>query len=167
MTNRTMFDAEDLSRVPRTGATMIAYYVDLYSAGAVERLFPTWSKIPVNRTGLNTRNWRVLDVETGAISPTSDLEALITEFNETSPFYKGGGRTIVYSDRSNIPDVRVKTGKYILGRDYYLWVATLDGTIATAESLGLPSNALVACQNRAFPAYDSSVVFGDQWVPNA
>lgn len=164
---RIMFDGEDLSTVPRRGATMIAFYVDKYSSVEVEKMFPGWSLIPINRTGVNTRNWRVLDVEDGAISPEADLESMIAEFNETSPFYKGGGRVIVYCDRSNIPSVRRMTGKYILGRDYYIWVATLDGTIATAETLGLPENSIVACQDLAENGYDSSIVFSDQWVPNA
>jgi hypothetical protein len=161
-----MFDGENLATVPKTGASMIAYYLDLYYPAQVAKMFPGWSAIPIQRTLTFLTNARVFDVETGAISPTSNLEAMITEYNEKSPYYKGGGRPIVYCDRSNIPDVREYTGKYILGKNYYIWVATLDGTVATAASLGLPENSVVACQDHAYDGYDSSVVFSSQWVPN-
>ena len=165
MAYRTMFDGVNLARVPKRGATMIAYYEDLYTAREVSALFPSWSKIPINRHGNLTDTWRVLDVETGAISPTDDLEALILDFNEHSVYFPTGGRPVIYCDRNNIADVREKTGRYILGRNYYLWIATLDGTQATAESLGLPTGSVVACQDRGYPAYDSSVVYSGQWVP--
>jgi hypothetical protein len=166
---RIMFDSDDIGNVPRSGASMIAFYADqfTYPFRTVAGEFPGWSLIPIDRTGGYVKTARVFDVETGAISPASNLAEIIAEYNETSPYYKGGGRPIVYCDRDNIAEVRIRTGKYILARDYYLWIATLDGTIATAETLGLPENSVVACQDLKMDGYDSSVVFSSQWVPNA
>ena len=38
---------------------------------------------------------------------------------------------VVYCNRATIPQVRVDTGTQVLGVDYFLWVATLDGTLVT------------------------------------
>jgi hypothetical protein len=163
-----MFDSDRLSEVPRTGAQMIAFYADLftYPFESVQDDFPNWSLIPIDRHGNHINTARVFDVENGLINPDSDLAKIITEYKQVSPYYKGGGRPIIYCDRNNIAAVRRNTGKYVLGRDYYLWVATLDGTIASAESLGLPPKSVVACQYENRGAYDVSVVFSAQWVPN-
>jgi hypothetical protein len=165
MANRIMFDGENLALVPKTGAQMIAFYVDKYNSTEVSKMFPGLSQVGIQRSLTFNHNTRVFDVESGAISPVSDLETLITEFNEHSPYYERGGRPVIYCDRANIFTVRERTGKWMLGKNYYLWVATLDGTLVTSESLKLPENSVVACQNHAFGGYDSSVVYSGQWVP--
>jgi hypothetical protein len=159
VTNRTMYDSDNLATVPKTGATMIAYYLDINNSEEVSNLFPKWSQIPIDRHGTNPHLARVFDVETGAINPDDNLADLITEFNETSVFFKTGGRPVIYCDRSNIATVRKNTGKYILGKDYYLWVSAPDGPLYTGTGV-------VACQNIFGNGYDSSVVFSSQWVPN-
>jgi hypothetical protein len=163
VTNRTMFDSDNLPKVPRAGASMIAFYLDLVpkfttKSDYVESMFPKWSQIPIKRNNTTYDNWRVLDVESGAINPSSDLETEITQYNATSIYYKGGGRPIIYCDVNNIPAVRQNTGKWILGQHYYLWVASWGKLYS---GLGV-----VACQNENHLNYDSSVVFSDQWVPN-
>lgn len=178
MTNRTMYDALDLSGVPHTGASMIAYYLDVYPLSHVKALFPGWRDIPIDRHGDNPHLARVFDVENGDISPDSDLAFLIEEFNRTSIYYKTGGRPVMYCDRVNIPAVRQNTGKYRLGHDYYLWISAPGTNFTTPAALisdimrefphtpAFPNaECVVACQTEFHNGYDKSIVYSGQWVP--
>lgn len=163
MTPRIMYDAVNIDNIPVTGSQLIAYYLNgnyaVKSVADVETRFPGQSLIPIDVLGTRTDYARVFDVEAGDIQ-AAQLEDIISHYNQDSPYYKTGGRPVVYCDRSTIPSVRAGTGKYILGRDYYLWVSTLDGTQYTGEGV-------IACQTATIGGkYDMSVVYSSQWVPN-
>lgn len=157
MTNRIMFDGLNINTVPTTGAEIIAYYVDVVNSATVAKRFPNWRQNPIDRHGNHPNIARTFDVERGLIN-ASDLEVLITDFNEHNPSYHNGARPVVYCNRSTIASVRQGTGKYVLGRNYYLWVATLDGTEFTGPGV-------IACQNHGFGGYDSSVVYDSRFLP--
>jgi hypothetical protein len=172
-----MFDGVTLGNIPATGCQMVAYYINgkyaVKSVAEVEARFPvkTHSLVPIDVLGTRANFARVADVESGDIQ-ASDLEAWITEWNATNPAYHTGGRPVPYCDRSTIPDVRIGTGKYVLGRDYYLWVSTLDNSLfpdGGSEILNgetYTTREVVACQYKTVDnLYDVSSVYSDQWLP--
>jgi hypothetical protein len=166
--SRIMYDSvHPFTGVPR-GAAMIGYYINgewaVPSVTAVQASFPKASRVPIDVIGNRADYARVADVENGDVRP-GDLEMWISDFNGTNPAWKGGGRPVVYCNRDTVPAVRLGTGRYRLGRDYYLWAATLDGTLATSESLGLPAGSVVACQFHDAGDYDISMVYSAQWMP--
>jgi hypothetical protein len=170
MSNRIMFDSVNLHGIPRIGGKLVAYYLDgLYAVASiaeVEELFPTWQHVPIDVKGDRPDFARVFDVETGDIEP-GQLEGICRDYQRESPYYKTGGRPIVYCNRSTIPAVRQGTGANVLGRDYFLWVGTGDGTVYTGSDLIGPyaKRGVVACQNIWTRTYNSSVVLSDQWMP--
>lgn len=82
---------------------------------------------------------------------------------------------MVYCNRATIPQVRVDTGTQVLGVDYFLWVATLDGTLVTPgpEHLDGPPYTypgVIGCQLKGADLtggdWDQSLVYdGALWVP--
>lgn len=164
MANRTMFDAININNMPLT-AQMYAYYLNgkyaVKSVAAVEARFSPdkYSLIPIDVIGDRADYARVFDVETGDIT-ADQLETIFDQYKEVSPYYKTGGRPVVYCDRASIGAVREGTGKYILNKDYYLWVSTLDGTL-------FRETGVIACQFRNVAGqYDVSEVYSDEWVPS-
>jgi hypothetical protein len=158
--NRIMFDSVNIKGVPRIGGNMVAYYTNGFgevNASVVDADFPHWAHVPIDVTGANARIARVADVETQDISP-DHTEQWITDFNRDNPAYHDGGRPVIYCNKSTIPAVRVGTGKWILGRDYYLWVAA-----PRSMYTGL---GVVACQNVWSRTFNSSVVFSSEWMPS-
>jgi hypothetical protein len=158
-----MYDSIDLQGI--TGAKpgdIIAYYLNggfaVPSILAVENLFsPARFRLAsIDVQGTRPDYARIADVETGAMRP-GQLEQWLQDFAETNPAYEGGGRGEVYCSRSTIPAVRAGTGRYVLGRDYYLWVATGDGSLYTGPGVN-------ACQNVWSRLFDSSVVFDPRWL---
>lgn len=159
---RTMFDSvTPFTTVPKKGATMIAFYLNGHyavpSIKMISQAFPGWSQIPIDVNGQRADYARVLDVEKGDATP-GDTEGWITRWNRQNPAYKNGGRPVIYCTRSAIPSIRTGTGKYRLGADYYLWIATLDGTLYTGPGV-------IACQRWDMGGYDESTVYSNQWVP--
>lgn len=168
---RKMYDSIDLKQVPKDG-DMVAYYLNgkyaVPTITYVEKLFDPmrYSLVPIDVIGNRADYARVADVETGDIRPEF-TEQWISDFNASNPSYEHGGRPEIYCNRNTIAAVRVGTGRYLLGRDYYLWVATGDGTIYRGENLTGPyaKNGVNACQAYWHKGYDESVVFSDQWMP--
>jgi len=74
-------------------------------------------------------------------------------------------RPTIYCDRSTIAQVRVETGTQVLGKDYWLWIATLDGTYAAAypdAPTGVVAVQAWGVSQTGIHA-DKSVVFDDYW----
>ena len=168
---RTMYDSVNLKAIthPLPDHSLVAYYLDgpraVASVAEVATMFPGASLNPIDVNGTRA-NWaRTVDCETSDVTPEM-LEQWLNEFALTNPAYDSGARGVVYCDRSSIPAVRIGTGKHVLGRDYYIWVATGDGTVENAASLGLPMRSVIACQNHWLRGYDTSVVFTSQFLPN-
>lgn len=159
--NRIMFDSVNLYGIPKIGGQLVAFYLDgiyaVASIAEVEAMFPKWQHVPIDVMGNRPDYARVFDVESGDIKP-EDTERIITDYKRESPWYKTGGRPIIYCNRSTIPDVRLGTGKYLLGHDYFLWVAAPNSLYS--------GFGVVACQNVWSRTFNSSVVFSDQWMPS-
>lgn len=162
---RALWDSVNLHGI--TGAQpgdIIAYYLNdgVYAVPSityVENLFPpTRYRLAAIDTRGNRADWaRILDVETGLVQPGM-CEQWLQDFEQDNPAYEGGGRGEIYCNRSTIKAIRAGTGRYVLGRDYYLWVATGDGSLYTGPGIN-------ACQNYWGRLYDKSAVFDPRWLP--
>lgn len=156
----TCYDGVVLAEIPDTGAPYLLYYVNgeyKQSLAEVEARFPAddHTLLGVDVTGAGAAEAVIADVEFGDISAES-LETWIEQWNAGNPAYAKAGRPVVYCARSTIPAVRQGTGKYVLGKDYYLWISTLDGTHYTGDGV-------VACQYATITGnavnYDISVIY--------
>lgn len=160
-----MGDSTTLADIPLSIAIAAFYGDGTYRVLPVEAesRFPHakygWNIIDVTgaNPGFDTRDW-----ETG--DKSGSLEQWVIDHNHA----RGAGTAVVYCNRSTIPEVRTLTKSQVLGRDYWLWVATLDGTVfGPAQYPGV-----VACQvkgqNLTGGHWDMSVVFdGSLWRPVA
>lgn len=162
---RTLWDSVALPGITKAKrGDLVAYYLNgrkfaVPSVAYVEGLFSPelYRLVPIDVVGDRAADARVVDVETEDVDPNS-LEQWIQDFNEGNPSYDGGGRAEVYCSRDTIPAVRTGTGQYLLGRDYYLWIATGDGTLYRGPGVN-------ACQNVWSRTFDSSVVYDPRWMP--
>jgi hypothetical protein len=134
------------------------YVTGHYAApsGLEYELFPGHKFNFIDPQGSAPQLGRTLDVELGDASP-DDCERWISDFNAENPAYRTGGRPVMYCDRANIPNVREGTGRYVLGKDYYLWVADPGGTYS--------GPGVIAVQNVWARTFDSSVVYSDAFLP--
>jgi hypothetical protein len=162
--SRTLWDSVNLRGITQAKAgDMVAYYLNhryaVPSVAYVEDLFPPelYRLLAIDTDGTRPDYARVLDVELGDARP-AQCEEWLQSFAGSNPAHAGGGRGVIYCDRATIKDVRAGTGRFALGRDYALWVATGDGSLATGPGI-------VACQNVWARTYDSSVVFDPRWLP--
>ncbi len=160
---RTMYDGVTLGSIPAHGSQMIAYYLNGHyavpSVAHVEAMFPGKVLVPIDVTGGRANYARVLDVETGDASPATAAQ-WVQSFKLVNPSYPHGGRPVIYCNLSTLAAVTLEmhaAGLYA-GRDFYLWIATQDGT----EFQG---PGVVACQTWDRGGYDESVVYSDQWMP--
>lgn len=147
----------------RPRGTMVAYYLNgdfaVPSVAYVEDLLPPdyYRHLPVDVLGTRAKFARAGDVETGDMRPEM-LEQWLQDFAEGNPAYELGGRGELYCNRSSIAAVRAGTGRYVLGRDYYLWVATGDGTLYWQPGVN-------ACQTTWSRLFDRSVIFDPRFMP--
>lgn len=163
-TQRALWDSVNLRGITAAQpGDIIAYYLNggyaVPSITYVQNLFsPARYRLAAIDVQGNRADWaRIVDVESGDVRP-EHTEQWLQDFAETNPAHEGGGRGEIYCDRSTIAAVRRGTGRYVLGRDYYLWVATGDGSLATGPGIN-------ACQNLWSRTYDKSVVFDPRWLP--
>lgn len=157
---RIMGDSVDISKVPKD-VDIVATYADGHLGVVIEQLleelFPSDNYFHVlidvngSRPDVQVRDW-----ETG--DKGGDLRQWVIDHNN----FSGKKDAVVYCNVSTIPEVRRLTGDQILGKDYFLWVATLDGSIFRGPGV-------IACQNRGARQnganFDTSEVFDDSfWV---
>lgn len=157
---RIMGDSVDITKVPRT-VDIVATYADGHLGVIIEQLleelFPPAHYFHVlidvngSRPDVNVRDW-----ETG--DKGGNLEQWVIDHNNHS----GKKDAVIYCNVSTIPEVRRLTGSQILGKDYWLWIATLDGSVFRGFGV-------IACQNRGARQnganFDTSEVFDDSfWV---
>lgn len=160
-----MGDSTTLADIPTSVAIAAFYGTGQYAVRSpeVDARFPHhkygWNAI--DTTGQNpacdTRDW-----ETG--DKSGSLEQWVIDHNHA----RGPGTAVVYCNRSTIAEVRVLTKSQVLGRDYFLWVATLDGTLFGPAQYP----HVIACQTKGQGLtgghWDMSVVFdGSLWLPTA
>lgn len=93
----------------------------------------------------------VLDVETGDATP-AQTEGWIANMKAA-----GYNRPTIYCNLSTVPAVRAGTGKYVLGKDYDLWIADYDNSTSDVYS------GMAAKQYKNSAYDDESVVYDDNW----
>lgn len=154
---RIMRDSTTAADIPVAGTQLAAGYVN-GSYANLNELKVRFPLIPVvsidvngSRPDADARDW-----ETG--DKAGSLQQWVIDHNNHS----GKKDAVVYCNRSTIPEVRQLTGTQILGRDYWLWVATLDGTATLPDMTGV-----VAVQDKGEAQtgghYDESVVYSTWW----
>lgn len=97
----------------------------------------------------------ILDIEQYDATPAIAVE-WVKARNAIHPSYP----PVLYVNRSN-RDTVVKmqeSAGHVLGKDFKLWVATLDGTEHLSDM-----NGVVAIQYKDTGGYDESIVFDDKW----
>lgn len=158
---RVMFDSTNISDIPPyvdSPYTLIATYcngIGYVSLKDVAARFPK-SRLPrINVTGDPSQGGDVLDVENGDAT-VADIDPWVTA-RQTA----GAGNLAVYCNRSNLSAVLASRTRF------YVWVATLDGTLHIAGYTPLQGPA--AIQFAPAPAIglnvDASLVFNDNWHP--
>ena len=168
MANRIMGDsAAGINAIPLSVNVAAAYidgHIGLATQAEMEARFPhaRYGHVWIDVTGAHADTADVLDVETG------DATAAIANLWVQS-WRKLGRKTlaVVYVNRGNEQAVvaACESGGSVLGKDYGLWVATLDGTQVTGPGV-------VACQWKGSKLtggdYDESLVYGSSlWLPVA
>jgi hypothetical protein len=145
MTNRTMYDALDLTGIP-TNAQMVAYYPhDSRTNGSVSRFSASTVLVTIDNHGNHT-DCDVLDVEPGAAWPPSSV---------VDPWLaakQAQGKTgTIYSNLANIGAVRAATK-----RTFFWWAAQW-----TNVPHSVPGS--VATQYEGAARYDISLVTDANW----
>lgn len=151
--NRTGGDSVALASIPLTVQVAGTYANGRYATteAQVEARFPRdkygWVRFDVDGSApqADARDW-----ETG--DKAGSLEQWVIAHNRM----RGRSDAVVYCNRLTIPEVRKLTGTQVLGRDYWLYVATLDGTTYTAPGV-------IACQFASHAAWDEFLVYDDRF----
>lgn len=155
---RTMGDSSTFGDVPRD-FDIVAVYIDgsfgVPGDGQLERLYPhdkfghCWIDVNGTHPEADVRDW-----ETG--DKSGSLEQWIVNHNKIH----GKNNAVIYCNRATIPEVRRMTGNQILGQQYFLFIATLDGTQYKAHGV-------IACQDKGAQQtgghYDHSVVYDNRF----
>lgn len=155
-TTRTMYDSTTPQVIP-ADAEMVAGYVNGEFAWHPQ----DWDRFPhavkVHITIMAVNEAGVLDIETGDATPEQAPGWVWARLSA------GLKRPTLYVNRSNAQEVidLCKTAGLKPGTDYWLWLATLDGTATT----DLPG--VVAIQDKGAGALgfnaDSSIVLDPTW----
>lgn len=167
---RTMGDGVVLANIPQTVDIVAVYRNGLWRAdpAAVAKRFPPKAIVTVwiDVNGTAPGSCQVLDVEKGDAGPNQApgwIKARRAAVHTSLP--------TVYCNRSTLPDVEAacSAAGLLAGRDYQLWISTLDGT-ETMNGKALKSvPGVVACQlaGGMTAKWDRSVVYDDAWHPLA
>lgn len=152
--------------IPLT-VNIAAYYVDghlgVETPANLETKFPHakygWCSIDVTGAGFGAS---VRDWENG--DKGGSLEQWVKDHN----LHTGKKDAVVYCNVSTIPEVRQLTGTQILGTDYFLWIATLDGTLFGPQQYPHVIANQVRGAKLTGGDYDLSLVFDASfWQPVA
>jgi hypothetical protein len=137
---------------------MVAGYVNGYYAWTQAEwdLFPHANHVTISITA-SANAGDVLDVENGDATP-AQTEGWI-KMRKSAGYY----RPTIYCSRSVIPEVRMGTGPYILGRDYDIWVADWTGSPHEVTAPGTPTANCCATQYESTADYDASAVYDSGW----
>ena len=166
--NRTMRDSTHPLNIPLAGTDIAAGYLN----GTYENVAQLAARFPhiprvlydVNgsRPDADARDWEPGNEE------NTNLEQWVIDHNK----HTGKKDAVIYSDRMDLPQVRQLTGSQILAVDYWLIVATLDGTVIMPGPDDLAHGTypgVIACQDKGSAQthgdYDDNIVFADWWKP--
>lgn len=158
MSTRIMGDSSTFGDVP-ANVDIVAVYVDgafgVPGDGQLEKRYPherfghCWIDVNGTHPEADVRDWENGD-------KAGSLEQWVADHNKIH----GKNNAVIYCNRATIPEVRRLTGKQILGTNYFLFVATLDGSEYRAHGV-------IACQDKGALQtgghYDSSKVYDDRF----
>jgi len=139
-------------------AQMVAGYLNGRYAWSQQDwdLFPHASHVEITITA-SVNAGDVLDVENGDATP--DQTAGWIAMRKAAGYY----RPTIYCSRSVIPAVRAGTGRYVLGRDYDIWVADYTGSPHEVTAPGSPAASCAVTQYESTAKWDASAVYDDGW----
>ena len=162
---RVMGDSAQYLNIPASVQVAAFYGNGAYAAtiAQAEARFPhakygrCWIDVLGTLPSAQARDW-----ETG--DKGGSLEQWVIDHNKAS----GRKDAVVYCNVSTIPEVRQLTGTQVLGTDYFLWVATLDGTLfGPAQYAHVIANQIKGAQLTKGD-WDESLVFDASfWLPVA
>lgn len=158
---RIMGDSTNYLAIP-TSVQVVAVYDDgrlgVETPAQIEARFPRakYGQVFIDVTGARPQA-QVRDWETG--DKAGSLEQWVIDHNKAT----GKKDAVVYCNRSTVAEVRQLTGTQVLGKDYWLWVSTLDGTVVTGPGI-------IGCQVKGAGLtggdWDQSLVYdGSLWLP--
>jgi hypothetical protein len=149
---RVMYDSVDSATIPANATIIGCYSTGKYAnVAAMRTRFPNARLVQIDTTGLNPEA-DVRDWETG--DKSGNLRQWVIDHNTHS----GKKDAVIYCNRDTLPEVRRLTGDQMLGVDYWLWQANLDGTFTAVYP-----TATVAVQGINANGYDISYVFLPWW----
>ena len=124
---RTMGDSTSLAAIPLTVNIAAVYddgHLGVETEAQLAARFPhdRYGHVFIDVTGAMPQG-DVRDWENG--DKGGSLQQWVIDHNSRA----GKKNAVVYANVSTIPEVRQLTGTQVLGTDYWLWVATLDGTL--------------------------------------
>lgn len=163
-TTRTMGDSTNMDAIPLTVNIAAVYddgHLGVETPAQLEARFPhaRYGQVFIDVTGQNPKA-QVRDWENG--DKSGSLQQWCTDHNEAS----GKKDAVVYCNVSTIPEVRQQTGNQILGTDYWLWVATLDGTLFGPSQYPHVIANQIKGASLTGGDWDMSLVFdGTFWLP--
>jgi hypothetical protein len=160
---RYLFDSTSLRDIPADAQMAAGYYNGAFAfdLAAFSITFPHVPRLLIDVNGQAARQAHVRDWENG--DKAGSLEQWVIDNKQWNP------HPTVYCNRSTIQEVRQLTGSQVLARDYWLWIATLDGTYAQSYPFAPVGVVAVQAWGQAQLGIhaDRSVVFDDSWFPSA
>ena len=154
---RTMRDGVSPAGISHKGLDMVAGYVNgAYAWSASDwAMFPGMPHVRIDVTGGLPEVSDVLDVETGDADVPGAVRWVAWRRHHHPDWVN-----VVYSNRATLTPLFDGMGiaGYTVGRDFHLWVATLDGVKTLPDMTGV-----VAVQWLNTPGYDESAVYDDAW----
>ena len=163
---RTMGDSTSMGAIPLTVNVAAVYddgHLGVETPAQLEARFPhsRYGQVFIDVTGANPKA-QVRDWENG--DKGGSLQQWVIDHNREA----GRKDAVVYCNVSTIPEVRQLTGNQVLGTDYFLWVATLDGTLfGPAQYPHVIANQIKGAQLTGGD-WDMSLVFdASLWLPVA
>lgn len=158
---RIMGDSTTMTDIPLSVDIACVYangFLGVVTPAQLERRFPhayyghVFVDVNGSRPDVQVRDWEIGD-------KSGSLEQWVKDHNA----HTGKRDAVIYCNKSTIQEVRNLTGSQILGEDYFLFVATLDGTEYTGPGV-------IACQrdgeDQTHGHWDRSIVYSDHfWRP--
>lgn len=155
-----MYDSTNRNGIPDVVEMVAGYINGNFNWAAANGAFDKWQKaahVRIDVTGANPASASVLDVEKGDATP-DHAKQWIEDRNAL------GFKSVIYCDRSTMPAVMASTGSLIHGKDYFFWIATLDGTKTLPDMTGVIAVQYADAKMTGFDA-DESIVYDDTWHP--
>ena len=172
---RIMRDSDDPSAIPIRGTDIAAGYLNGEGTWPA-RAFVKFRRIEqarIDARGTRPRQGDILDVEDGC-APVSRAASWVKERKAAFP---GAYPPVIYCNQDFLTRVlpAMRAAGLRRGKDYRLWIATLDGTKRIPDMRGViaiqykrapdPAKGEVPGPAIATGHFDESIVFDDDWHP--